>query len=245
MTDINVKLLKQLECPICLNYMTKPIILCSTGHSLCYSCSMQLTQCGLCKKPLSTARNYALESLSLDILLPCPNDGCEETKNSNELKQHLKNCQYRNYKCLYTSCHWSGQRDKIVNHFENSHQKPIEEREWLRALHLKQNKKIVNLFMSENLLYFCTLKVAYPNYYFHVQYVGPPQEAKLHRYEIKLGYLKERRRQIILQSYCQSLDLTDDELLNENGTFCFDWKIIETLLSPDGSFRYSFYVFNN
>lgn len=43
------RLIEELKCPGCANPMKAPIKLCSTGHSVCDSCTNTLDSCPLCK----------------------------------------------------------------------------------------------------------------------------------------------------------------------------------------------------
>jgi hypothetical protein len=69
-SQISKSLLDALECPVCLEYMTPPITMCSSGHSLCQACRPRLTRCPTCRRPLLGIRNYALEHLARDLQLP-------------------------------------------------------------------------------------------------------------------------------------------------------------------------------
>lgn len=51
-TDLNEKILQQLECPICVEYMKPPINVCEAGHSICSQCYNKVNQCPLCRKNL-------------------------------------------------------------------------------------------------------------------------------------------------------------------------------------------------
>ncbi|XP_023721054.1 E3 ubiquitin-protein ligase sina isoform X2 [Cryptotermes secundus] len=59
-----------LECPVCLEYMTPPITMCSSGHSVCQACRPRMTSCPTCRRPLLGIRNYALELLARELQLP-------------------------------------------------------------------------------------------------------------------------------------------------------------------------------
>lgn len=69
-SQISKSLLDALECPVCLEYMTPPITMCSSGHSVCQACRPRLTRCPTCRRPLLGIRNYALEHLARDLQLP-------------------------------------------------------------------------------------------------------------------------------------------------------------------------------
>ena len=78
------QLLKQLECPVCLETIPPPIHQCKSGHLLCGECRERLPvpkRCPECRADLSDIRCLALEQLAESILqLPCPfaQHGCDE-----------------------------------------------------------------------------------------------------------------------------------------------------------------------
>ena len=64
MDSISQDLLAELECPVCYEMMLPPIRLCVEGHSLCNTCRFRLESCPTCRKPLTNARNRALEKVA-------------------------------------------------------------------------------------------------------------------------------------------------------------------------------------
>ncbi|KAK4883154.1 hypothetical protein RN001_006473 [Aquatica leii] len=64
---IKMLYLKSLECPICFELMTKDISQCSAGHSICRRCSVLISQCSICRKPMLYMRNYTLENIIKDL----------------------------------------------------------------------------------------------------------------------------------------------------------------------------------
>ncbi|KAF7993599.1 hypothetical protein HCN44_010194 [Aphidius gifuensis] len=58
---------KLLECPVCFERLAGTIYMCTTGHNICKLCFEQMRECGTCKKPFSSARNYLAEDLSMSL----------------------------------------------------------------------------------------------------------------------------------------------------------------------------------
>ncbi|VEN55132.1 unnamed protein product [Callosobruchus maculatus] len=54
-----------IECPICFNDLGEKIYLCSTGHSFCSDCYVNIEQCPICgfRTTDNTIRNFALEEI--------------------------------------------------------------------------------------------------------------------------------------------------------------------------------------
>ena len=82
----DLRLLKELECAVCLRTMIRPLTICVKGHSACPECFEQLNQlnprrCPSCREILLSQPIpiLSLEGLAQDLLVPCPYataDGC-------------------------------------------------------------------------------------------------------------------------------------------------------------------------
>jgi E3 ubiquitin-protein ligase SIAH1 len=107
--DLDQGLLQELECPVCMEYMTSPITMCENGHSICSNCKPKLNNCPSCKKSFLNIRNLALESLSRQVTdqgaqnqparvpqsVECPftrisKDTCPWKGSVMDMKQHVK-----------------------------------------------------------------------------------------------------------------------------------------------------------
>lgn len=103
--DLGQGLFQELECPVCMEYMTPPITMCENGHSICSNCKPKLNNCPSCKKSFLNIRNLALESLSRQVTnqgvqnqpqnVKCPftrisNDTCPWKGSVMDMKQHIK-----------------------------------------------------------------------------------------------------------------------------------------------------------
>ncbi|CAH1176980.1 unnamed protein product [Phaedon cochleariae] len=91
------KLKKQLQCPICMEYMIDKIYSCDEGHVLCINCKIQLTECPSCRTELGKLRNFPLENLADEVVLPClfSKNGCEFTGKLELLSQHERECVHK------------------------------------------------------------------------------------------------------------------------------------------------------
>eukprot|EP01046_Picozoa_sp_COSAG06_P043853 COSAG06_NODE_5813_length_3260_cov_19.840240_1_plen_229_part_00 len=101
-------LLKQLECPVCLETIPPPINQCEQGHALCTECKEKLPQprkCPECRAKLSTVRNLMLEQLVAKISLPCSyaSGGCDKTVKYGDLQAHRETCDFRPFSCPATT----------------------------------------------------------------------------------------------------------------------------------------------
>nr|CAD7432578.1 unnamed protein product [Timema monikensis] len=94
-------LLNALECPVCMEYMVPPIVLCESGHNICDQCRPKLPFCPACRRPFLEARNIALETLAQGLRYPCRNRhlGCPEVYPMALISKHHLMCQHRPYEC--------------------------------------------------------------------------------------------------------------------------------------------------
>lgn len=60
--------LNEIECPVCLEYMSPPISLCRRGHNLCHNCKKFSSKCPICMEKFIT-NNVALEAIADKVKL--------------------------------------------------------------------------------------------------------------------------------------------------------------------------------
>lgn len=125
-TTLLKNLLKDLECPICGDYMHPPIRQCIMGHSFCNGCFNRTLICGECRQPKSSGRSYALESLHSKLHFPCKNrdDGCTFASPGVSIKKHEESCLFGFKACplrMIDDCQWMGQPKNIVVHCMERH----------------------------------------------------------------------------------------------------------------------------
>ncbi|VEN53855.1 unnamed protein product [Callosobruchus maculatus] len=86
------------ECPVCMDYMTGTIYLCENGHSLCGECKEKQTleNCPLCRGKLLNIRNFAMESLLTQMTISCRRkfSGCTFVGLVGAVKTHEVSCKY-------------------------------------------------------------------------------------------------------------------------------------------------------
>ena len=125
LNESDVKLLSQFECPVCLYYISPPILQCLNGHVICRDCYRKVSpKCPTCRENMPTEdnRNLALEqkAVNLGLRFPCKHRelGCQVTNLLREKSTHEQYCQYEPYKCpkLFGHCDWSGSGLEMVEH---------------------------------------------------------------------------------------------------------------------------------
>ncbi|XP_018575680.1 uncharacterized protein LOC108914355 isoform X2 [Anoplophora glabripennis] len=123
----NNKLLSEIECLVCADYMRPPIYMCPTGHSLCGKCKAKLSKCPLCSRQFGDTRNYSLERIAEIITYPCryKYQGCNFAGNLENITQHELVCSISfvdEIACIATiSCKWKGQYSEVFQHIISHH----------------------------------------------------------------------------------------------------------------------------
>jgi hypothetical protein len=118
---------KALECPVCLDIVTSPVLQCQRGHHVCNNCWKRVFSCPLCKCNSSETRNYVAEAMIEKLLLPCKYrvDGCSETMLQVEKAAHEKACLFRSYTCLVDDCNQVHTFKDMMVHLNASHSRLI------------------------------------------------------------------------------------------------------------------------
>ena len=128
-SDISKSVLRELECPVCKQYMVPPITFCTDGHNICNNCRPTVSSCPTCKQWFLKIRNVSLENLSLQTKFPCRYSkyGCNDTFPYNAFRKHEAICGYSPQTCpvdylrLKLICTWIGLAKDVKNHLQTAH----------------------------------------------------------------------------------------------------------------------------
>lgn len=123
---LNDKILSELQCPICSNFIRPPIISCENGHITCEDCIEKWAKldCCLCGAPLVN-RHTVLQNIAEKLCYPCKfqNDGCNISDHPAQIVWHEAKCSLRQnqlqtcYLEQETGCQWSGPYSDLSYHF--------------------------------------------------------------------------------------------------------------------------------
>jgi len=96
--------LEELECPVCMEYMTSPIPMCTNGHNICNTCKPKVDHCALCREQLSESRCWLLENIIEKIKFRCQyyTEGCEFITTAQFIKSHEAGCPDRPFDCPFS-----------------------------------------------------------------------------------------------------------------------------------------------
>jgi len=89
-------LLKELECPVCMQYMVPPIKLCMNGRNICNKYRESIQCCPTGKAEFLGTRNVALENIARKQKFPCANrqSGCLQLFSIVHIAKHHDVCVY-------------------------------------------------------------------------------------------------------------------------------------------------------
>ena len=120
-------LIAELECPVCLQYLTLPITLCKNGHSICQTCRSNVLLCPSCREEFTSVRCRAFENLVKGLQFTCKNQGqgCKEILTLEHIADHESICPFVVHECplnrFERGCAWRGYFREFVAHVENFH----------------------------------------------------------------------------------------------------------------------------
>ena len=135
-------LLRDLECPVCMEYMVPPIHLCTNGHNICSKCRERVQLCPTCRAEFSQTRNVALENIARRLKYPCANrqSGCLGRFSIEHILLHQAVCVYGKIKCpfhIHWHCPWVGFKSDLKKHVLAAHPQSFFESSKMRFLKLE------------------------------------------------------------------------------------------------------------
>jgi len=181
-------LLRDLECPVCMEYMVPPILLCTYGHNICSKCRESVQCCPTCKAEFLETRNVVLENIVRSQKYPCANrqSGCRELFSIEHIAKHHAGCVYGKIKCplhLIKKCSWKGFKNDVKEHAKAAHPKYFLEKSTFPDPHLSKSCGVLSYF-GEIFTYYKHIEDG--RYYAAVQLIGTSSEASKYKCEFTL-----------------------------------------------------------
>jgi hypothetical protein len=200
-SQLDWKLLKELECPVCMEYMASPIKMCENGHNICGGCKERLSECPSCRGKFVSVRNVTLENLAATAVYPCKNreTGCEETFTVDGRNKHLSVCVYQRRKCpvsimLVVDCNWTGTLSDILVHILAEHERVIAEVPGhfnVKLLDLDRGRVYTQLVLVLGEFFWLVWGSGLNEFGFTVWHVGLNEASETFKYGIKMGNSEE------------------------------------------------------
>ena len=199
--QIDWELLKELECPVCLEYMASPIKMCENGHNVCGSCKENLSECPSCRGKFINVRNITLENLAATAIYPCKNSeaGCEETFTVDDRNKHLSVCLYQSRKCPFSitpdvDCSWAGTLSDITAHIRDVHDAEFAEMPGhfkLTLLDFVSDSMYGKLLLILGEFFMLVCGSVDSDFDCAVFHFGPEEETEAFKYGFKIGNSEE------------------------------------------------------
>ena len=181
--DLDQDLRKELECPVCLEYMKPPISMCENGHSICSDCRPRLKNCPSCRRPFLSVRNLALEGLSTMFV------------NKNTIPKNSESTA-NIYKCPFSTishedCAWVGSLCDMKYHIKCSHSGPSDTHKSdgqfaVVLTDLSPESHYRKAVWSGDELFYVVWEIKSGNFYCAVLYVGSKKTSSKFTYTFSL-----------------------------------------------------------
>jgi len=190
MDDLSIALdedlLKDLECPVCMQYMVPPIKLCTNGHKICTKCRGRVQCCPTCRAEFSEIRNVDLENIVRRQKYPCAyrQNGCLDLFSIEHINEHNDFCVYGKIKCPFTlsmNCPWNGFKSDLKEHAKQAHRKCFSEKSKFNSFLFED--KFLQLLYCFGEFFVSYQRIRNGRFYCAVQLIGTSSEAS--KYECK------------------------------------------------------------
>jgi len=250
--NLEQSLLSELECPVCMEYMVPPIILCVNGHSVCDICMPKIPHCPSCRHQFLNTRNVALEKLARQVKYPCSYQkyGCEEVFVNDTVLEHQHRCHYSPQTCpVYrlpnVKCSWCGIYDDIKEHLMDEHRGECYEYVGgtFRVLRNIEPYMILSRFVfALNEVFFLRFQATNGTLYAVLLYIGPPENAAKYKYEIKFVN-KDNTEGVTVMHLTRSFDENLDDVFKSGNCGKLHYNVVRRLENKERVLRYYTTIF--
>ena len=249
---------KVIMCPICLDTMTKPILQCETGHSMCGDCitSNSVKSCPQCRGPISKTRNYQLEQIIENIPKslrgPCffADKGCKYLLLPTEKADHEAECKNRKFLCegrkfAKWKCEWFGSYTELEKHFKQVHRNNMEYKMQMDlSVDLKKDHRDVQIISFFNgaqyFWYKFMVDVAQEKVFWVFQFIGPKKQAKNYYYEFEISDGPIRKFKVT--EICDNDVARAESLFKEERCVALSFTTVRSYLNEKGKLPIKFRI---
>ena len=228
-------LLKELECPVCMQYMVPPIKLCTNGHNICSKCEERVTCCPTCRAEFSEIRNVALENIARSQKYPCANwqSGCRELVSIEHIAKHQDVCVYGKFQCpfkLHKNCSWNGYRSDLHEHAQAAHGTEFFKLSSYCSPLFKD--RIMNLLSCFGELFVHYKRIRDGRFYSAVQLIGTNNQASKYKCEFTLcaaNGIEQISKTLFVRGYSEDFET----IFNSGKCFCLDEAVVRHYLEEN------------
>jgi E3 ubiquitin-protein ligase SIAH1 len=216
-TAVEQKLLSQLRCSLCTEYMRPPITLCVNGHNICNTCKQEVPDCPTCEQQFLDTRNFALENLATEVNYPCVYRmyGCTEICKLVSIGRHQDRCRYIPQPCPVNklnlgTCAWTGISSNIKSHLMELHRNLCVEYSSSGSLYshsrgpipiqisgVTPTTKHCKLISAYNDVFCSCSEIKNDIFYSVLQCIGPAADAAKYKYKVKF-FNKDRTENLAI-----------------------------------------------
>jgi E3 ubiquitin-protein ligase SIAH1 len=251
MNTLREDFLKELECPVCMNYMAPPIWMCESGHSICESCRPKLNACPTCRQPFLSVRNKALENLSQLAKFPCPykSYGCELVFAQEEVTEHQILCPFRSYDCPLSKaegimCLWSGILPDMKEHIKAHHRNRLTELDFLKEVVIRKYRrdtKYSRVIIACGEIFHQQFEVIGNVFYFVIQHVGPENCESKFQYNFTMAS-REHAESVSLSFVARSYRVEIERIHQSGQCVKLFFGTVKNFLDENNNFKFEFYI---
>ncbi|GLV33937.1 seven in absentia [Carabus blaptoides fortunei] len=136
MVEVHEDIVEKLKCTECKRYLSCSPVLIRNYDNFCGRCSVRQES-----STHPVYRNVVYENLAKMMSFPCSYKylGCDKQLPWNKVKYHEDECQFREYKCPSDCCSWSGNKAKLLRHYQDVHEEFVVENPFQFALDITKD----------------------------------------------------------------------------------------------------------
>jgi len=223
-------LMKDLECPVCMEYMVPPIKLCTNGHNICKKCRERVQFCPTCRAEFLETRNVVLENIARRQRYPCVNrqSGCLEVFSVEHIAEHRTVCVFGKIRCpvhFNTKCSWIGLKNDVKEHVKAAHKYSLWIFEASSLFFYPLVPCLAILFcFGETFTYYQQIKDG--SLYAAVQLIGTSSEASKYKCDFKLSAangIEQISKTLLVRGYSEDFET----IFNSGTCLCLNEKTIK------------------
>ncbi|KAM3962929.1 uncharacterized protein ACR2FA_003030 [Aphomia sociella] len=232
-SEFNQRLLRLLECPVCMDWMEAPIAQCRRGHLICSRCRERLTFCPVCRTTFSSVRNRAMEGVADLLRYPCRH-GCGREVRIRRRGRHEASCSARKYACPAAPCAARPDRAplphcELAHHFQSKHRDMLKigrKHDFSMKVNLEHHDSWLIMALHEFFHLRVDVDVRSWGVIIYVAYIGPQCKAKNYTYEITVNGQYNSRKLVYARVTHSDLE---SSTLNVSRQDCFHLTLDQAL----------------
>ncbi|CAG9769241.1 unnamed protein product [Ceutorhynchus assimilis] len=241
---LDLDLLHEFECPICMEYMVPPIYQCEIGHSFCQVCKDTQTVCPSCKAEFKRTQNFTLERVIMNTIYPCKHSGCKYKTKAKNIRQHEATCLWGPFECPlkdFEKCSTNFRASELFNHIKNEHYESLLELDTVSVpFNTEVDEDILEAFILKHGQYLFKLCFKYEceeqQFCWSVQLVGPPEESAKYMFELEIIDGNGKNLRLYIKANCAPLCGIDSTFDDENSIYV-DYEQIEAFIKNQLTYR--------